>query len=47
MSKRSRRILKELPSVTKDKLLLQAAVDRQTIRRLQNEVNSITLKKDN
>ncbi|CAO3703905.1 unnamed protein product [Rhizopus stolonifer] len=41
MSKQSRRILEELSSVTKDKLLLQAAVDRQTIRRLQNEAEGI------
>ncbi|KAK4517443.1 uncharacterized protein ATC70_000779 [Mucor velutinosus] len=41
MSKRSRRIFEELSSVTKDKLLLQAAVDRQTIRRLRNEAEGI------
>ncbi|KAI8968321.1 hypothetical protein BDF20DRAFT_981414 [Mycotypha africana] len=41
MSKRSRRIFEELSSVTKDKLLLQAAIDRQTIRRLRNEVEEI------
>ncbi|KAI9271567.1 hypothetical protein BDA99DRAFT_500416 [Phascolomyces articulosus] len=41
MSKRSRRIFEELSSVTKDKLLLQAAIDRETIRRLRNEAEGI------
>ncbi|KAI8087603.1 uncharacterized protein B0P05DRAFT_594865 [Gilbertella persicaria] len=41
MSKQSRRILEELSLVTEDRLLLQAAIDRQTIRRLQNEAEGI------
>ncbi|KAG0162407.1 hypothetical protein DFQ30_002101, partial [Apophysomyces sp. BC1015] len=41
MSKRSIRVLEELSSVTEAKLLLQAAVDRQAIRRLQSEVEEV------
>ncbi|GAA5808890.1 hypothetical protein MFLAVUS_002289 [Mucor flavus] len=41
MSKRSRRVLEELSSVSEAKLLLQAAVDRRTFARLQKEAEEI------